>query len=226
MSVDVLFEDNNILIAVKPPQIPSQPDKTGDPDMTSLLMEQCGAAYMGCVHRLDRPVGGVMVFAKNKETEKRLFRMIQEEKFSKQYFAVVCGIPREKSAELRDFLLKIQKSNLSQIVSEQTKGAKEAILKYQHIETVEEEEWGSLSLLHIDLRTGRHHQIRVQLAGIDLPIWGDNKYNPIFQKRRGWHQIALWAGTLVFPHPFTGKKIIAEALPKEYPFSLFSSFKK
>ncbi|MBM7684765.1 RluA family pseudouridine synthase [Defluviitalea raffinosedens] len=228
MDIKVLYEDPHIIVVEKPPKVPSQQDKTGDTDLMSLvkdhLKEKYPAArnpYLGLIHRLDRPVGGLMVFAKTKEANAKLSEQMKAHSFKKEYLAVVCGKPDKEHEEIRDYLLKNQARNVSKVVPEGVKGAKEAILEYTYINSVLAEET-VLSLLKIKLKTGRHHQIRVQLANKQLPLWGDHKYNPIFVKKKEWTQLALWAWRLTFNHPKTGQLCSFESNPTEYPFNLFN----
>ncbi|NLM12707.1 MAG: RluA family pseudouridine synthase [Epulopiscium sp.] len=228
MEIRVIYEDAHIIVVEKPPKVPSQQDKTGDMDMLSLLKgdlkKKYPAArnpYIGLVHRLDRPVGGLMVFAKTKDANAKLSEQMQSHHFKKEYLAVVCGKPGADHEELRDYLLKNQVKNISKVVPQGTKGAKEAILEYTYVNSVYTQET-PLSLLKIELKTGRHHQIRVQLANKNLPLWGDTKYNLVFVKKKEWTQIALWAWKLTFNHPKTNKVCSFELKPTAYPFSLFN----
>ncbi len=226
MDISVLYEDEFMIVVVKPAGIPSQPDKTGDEDMMGALEKYfmkkgTKNAYVGLIHRLDRPVGGVMVFAKTKEADSLLSKAIQQNKVSKEYWAVLCGIPLETKGRLRDFLWKDGKRNLSAVVAEKTKGAKEALLEYEVIKTVNHDIEGELSLVKIRLLTGRHHQIRVQFSHAGFGIWGDKKYNPAFMKKAGKTQVALWSAILSFRHPKNGKPLVFEVKPREYPFSIF-----
>lgn len=231
MSIDIIYEDKHVIVAIKPPKVPSQKDKTGDKDMLSLLKDymkqQCGIAnpYVGLIHRLDRPVGGVMVFAKTKYANTQLSEQLRNKGFDKNYYAVVCGKPHEKEAELTDYLIKLRTVNMSKVVDKKkTPNAKEAILRYEVIETVHTEEYGELTFLKIKLLTGRHHQIRVQLAHAGLPLWGDNKYNKSFVKNKKWTQIALWAGQLSFIIPKQKNPKVFSCMPKDqYPFELFKN---
>lgn len=217
--MEILYEDNDYIVCVKPPKVPSQPDKTGDKSMLDYLEEEGKEVQL--VHRLDRPVGGIMVFAKTKNTAANLSKQIQKKQLKKAYYAVVCGKPKEKEKTLQNFLLKNSKSNTSSVVKEMISNAKEAVLSYQLLNTIEEREYGQLSLLKVYLYTGRHHQIRVQLSHIGYGIWGDNKYNPLFVKKRGWYQIALWSGELSFYSAKEKKQLQFFKQPEEYPFSLF-----
>lgn len=231
MELKILFEDKHLIVAVKPPMVPSQSDQTKDEDMMKIITDHLvtkGSGspkpYLGLVHRLDRPVGGLMVFAKTEFANARLSEAIRLKQFKKIYYAVVCGKPENPQGELRDHLIKLSTVNMSKIAEPGRKNAKEAILDYALVETIQTEEYGDLSLLKIQLKTGRHHQIRVQLAHAGFPIWGDTKYNPRFVKTKGWVQAALWAAELSFQHPKENRTLEFKEYPQEYPFSLFLPF--
>ncbi|WP_243109322.1 RluA family pseudouridine synthase [Anaerophilus nitritogenes] len=227
--MNIIFEDQHIIVAQKPPKVPSQSDQTFDLDMLSMIKEylkekypNAKDPYLGLIHRLDRPVGGVMVFAKSKDSNAKLSEQIRTKKFKKKYYVVVCGKPENKQGELRNYLKKLRDLNMSKVVTENSKAGKEALLEYEWIDSVDTDEYGTLSLLKVDLKTGRHHQIRVQLSHANLPIWGDNKYNKTFVKIKKWTQISLWAYSLSFYHPKDQKLMTFESKPtEEYPFSLF-----
>lgn len=227
MKIDILFQDKSIIVVEKPPKIPCQSDKTQDEDLMSLLTKQLmedGAEepYLGLVHRLDRPVGGVLVLAKTKEANRVLSKQISEHKFTKEYLAVVCGIPANPHGELRDYLKKLVTINMSKVVDKGTKNAKEAILQYNLMAAKTTDKYGDISLLNVNLKTGRHHQIRVQLSNAGFPIWGDNKYNKIFVKNKEWTQISLWAHRVAFRHPVSNAPIDFTSFPyDEYPWSIF-----
>lgn len=229
MDIKILHEDKHIIVAEKPPKVPSQSDKTNDVDMVSLIKghiikkDNVKNPYLGLVHRLDRPVGGLMVFAKTKEANRSLSEQIRIKSLKKVYYAVVCGKPKEEKVTLENFLIKLRTINMSKVVSEDNKNAKKSILEYELIQSVDTEEYGTLSLLKINLMTGRHHQIRVQLSNGGLPIWGDNKYNKTFVKTKKWTQIALYASSLSFKHPKNNQQRTYKLKPHdEYPFILFS----
>lgn len=227
--IKIIYEDPQIIVAEKPPKVPSQQDKSLDMDMLTYLkdhlQEQYPKAkepYLGLIHRLDRPVGGVMVFAKTKEANAFLSEQIREKQMKKEYYAVICGKPETSTGELRNYLKRLRTINMSKVVQEKSRNVKEAILEYDVLNQVETEEFGVLSLVKIRLKTGRHHQIRVQFSHANLPLWGDTKYNKAFTKRRGWSQIALWAANLSFKHPTEKKMVTFESRPGEqYPFDLF-----
>ena len=212
-NLKILYEDNHIIVVVKPVNVPSQGDKTGDIDMLTIIKEYIkekynkpGEVYLGLVHRLDRPTGGVMVFAKTSKAAGRLSEQVRDKKMHKKYLCIVDGKMEKTSGNMRDFLLKNEKTNTSKVVKEGIENAKEAILDYKVIKYNEEI---NMSVVEVDLLTGRHHQIRVQFASRSHSLSGDQKYGT---RGRG-KQLALWAYSLSFEHPT--KKELMEF--KEYP---------
>lgn len=179
-----------------------------------------GAPYVGVIHRLDKPVQGILVYAKTKEAAGALSRQITEGKVEKIYLAVICGKPVEKEGTFVDYLRKEPRGNESRVVDKGEPGGKRAQLSYQICGSIERE-GESLSLVRIRLGTGRHHQIRVQFSSRGLPLWGDNRYHPDFQsgKRRG--SIALCAAGLAFTHPVTGERMAFSINPRGMAFSWF-----
>ena len=175
----ILYEDTEILVCKKPAGLAVQSAKMGQQDMVSLLKNYRAMKkeepYIGLVHRLDQPVEGVMVFAKSKQAAANLSKQISEKQTDKYYYAVVCGKPKEKQANLVDYLCKDGKKNTSGVVTKETVGAKRAELFYEVVEEKEDK-----ALLRIELKTGRHHQIRVQLSHMGCPIYGDSKYNKFY----------------------------------------------
>lgn len=224
--MNVIYEDSYLIVVEKPPGTPSQADKTGVKDMCAMVSEHVGGGYAGLVHRLDRPVGGLLVFAKKDFVCAKLSAEMAEASFEKTYLAVVCGQAKD-SDTLRHFLIKNQRLNVAKVVHQNEKGAKEAILSYiKRGESIDPEQ-GALSLLEVDLKTGRHHQIRIQLAAAHLPIWGDTKYNEAFSKPKEFVNIALWAHKLSFPHPRSKQMLHFSLNPpdSQFPFSCFSNNK-
>ena len=217
--MNILFEDEYMLAAVKPQGMPSQADKTGDPDLLSEL-EDYAKQPLGLLHRLDRPVGGVILFTKDKKAEAILARDLQEKKLNKRYLTVLCGKLPADEGTLEDYLLKNARTNLSEVVSKDRKGAKKAVLHYRKI-AEKETEIGVLTLAEIKLDTGRHHQIRVQTSHAGFPIWGDKKYHKNFPVR-GKTEIALWSYQLEGIHPKTKQTFSFTAKPEKEPFSLFA----
>lgn len=215
MELKVIYEDNHIIVVEKIPNVPSQEDKTGDISMMSLIKDYIkekynkpGNVYLGLVHRLDRPVGGVMVFAKTSKAASRLSNQVREKIFKKEYLAVVDGKLEQEKGTLENYLYKDKNTNTSYVVNKDKKDSKYAKLDYEVIKYDKEND---ISLLRINLHTGRHHQIRVQLANIGHSIYGDQRYG-----NRGKNkQIALWAYKLTIEHPIKKEKMEFEDLPKE-----------
>ena len=210
----IIFEDNHIIVVEKKPNIPSQSDKTGDMDMLTLVKQYIkekyqkpGNVYLALVHRLDRPVGGVMIFAKTSKAASRLSNQVREKVFKKKYLAVVDGRFKEKEGLLEDYLYKDERNNISKVVNKDKKNAKLAKLDYKELAYNEVK---NLSLLEINLHTGRHHQIRVQLANAGHSIFGDQKYG----KRGQGKQIALWAYELTIEHPTTKEMLTFKDWPE------------
>jgi len=194
--LNIIHEDNHIIVVIKPQNVPTQEDESGDPDMLTILKEHMGRPFCGLVHRLDRPTGGVMVFAKTSKAAARLCAQIQDGRFQKKYLAVVLGEPKQRSGELVDYLLKNSKTNVVEVVPSATKDAKRAELTYKLLNTKNQ-----VSLVEICLLTGRSHQARVQMAHLGHPIFGDAKYGGD-KLAKGWN-LALWAYELKFEHPTT-----------------------
>lgn len=210
----ILYEDSSLIVCVKPAGLPVQTKKLGSMDLEHFLknhiLEQLrregipvkSAPYLAVIHRLDQPVSGILVFGKTPEAAKHLSQQLQQGMFTKEYEAVLCGILPNKEGTLIHYLKKDGRTNTSHICSPDTPDSKCAKLSYHVLDTIPEKQ---LSLVRIHLNTGRHHQIRVQMAGAGAPLWGDNKYNPEFQTKKGYFPIALCARHLEFRHPTTGK---------------------
>ncbi len=224
--IPVLYKDQDILVCEKAAGIPVQSDRSGNVDLISLLknmlfMEQEGEEepYLAPVHRLDRPVGGLMVFARNKKAAGELGRMIREGEFEKNYQAIVCGSFSEECGRLEDYLLKDGKANVTRIVTKDTPGAKYACLDYDLIDMIEKD--GKVySWLLVSLHTGRHHQIRVQFAGAGHPLYGDAKYNEDFRHGRKKCFPGLYATRLAFNHPGTGERMVFKTEPVGEAFEM------
>ena len=197
--LEILYEDNHIIVVVKPFNILSQSDDTKDIDMLTLIKSYLkekynkpGNVYLGLIHRLDRPTGGIMVFAKTSKAASRLSEQIRLNLFTKKYLAIVNGYLSEKSGVFEDYILK--KEDNSSVISNLGKYAK---LEYEVLK-----EKSNLSLVNIILHTGRHHQIRVQFASRNHPLYGDQRYGETSKK-----QLALFAYYLSFNHPVTKEKL-------------------
>lgn len=213
ISLDVVYEDNHIVVVNKPQNILSQSDKTEDVDMLKLVKEYVkekynkpGNVFIGLVHRLDRPTGGLMVFARNSKSAARLSKQIREKQLKKHYLAVVENKVRQNSARLEDYLKKDSKTNMVKLCPQGEQGAKLAVLDYDVIKTN-----GELTLVNVNIKTGRPHQIRVQLSNQKNPIFGDAKYG---SKVSGpTNNLALWAYKLEFTHPVTKANMKFTSLP-------------
>ena len=211
--MEVIYEDNAIVVVNKPQNVPSQEDASKDKDLLTMVKEYVkekynkpGNVFIGLVHRLDRPTGGVMVFARNSKSASRLSKQIQDGDFEKTYFAVVKGVPAVEHTRLVTYLKKDEKNNKAQIVPMSEDGAKRAELEYTVLEKCD-----GYSLLKVNLFTGRGHQIRAQLSSIKCPIVGDQKYDVNAQKTN----LHLYAVELKFNHPTTGQKLVFKVYPPE-----------
>lgn len=219
--IETLYEDNHILVVVKPPNMLTQGDETGDEDLLAALKEdiriRCnkpGNVYLGLVHRLDRPVGGAMVFAKTSKAASRLSEQIRTRTFDKSYLAVVHGIPVQSAGTLVHYLIKDEKTNTVHVTTKADEG-KKAVLDYSVIESK-----GGLSLVRVKLHTGRPHQIRVQLASAGNPLYGDQKYGSAINKPG--MQLALWSVEVGFEHPTLKNHLsFTSNPPAEYPWNAF-----
>ncbi len=216
----ILFEDNHLLVVEKPANLPVQADASGDADLLSLCKSYIketyhkpGEAYLGLVHRLDRPVGGVMVFAKTSKAAARLTAQFKDRRAHKRYAAIVEGTA-PADGECVDWLLKDEATNTTRVVKEGADGAKKAILRFR---TLARE--NGTSLLDVELLTGRPHQIRVQLSSRGLPIAGDMRYNP---NAVPGTQIRLWSYALTIQHPTLNEPLTFYSIPNwsEYPAAI------
>lgn len=225
--IDIVYEDNHLLVAVKPPNVPSQEDASGDRDLLSILKQDLkvrynkpGNVYLGLVHRLDRPVGGLMVFAKTSKAASRLSEAVRTRSIEKQYWAVVHGKPQALQDRLEHYLLKDSRTNTVSVVPAATPGAKQALLSYEVLETV-----GNLSLISVKLETGRPHQIRVQLSHIGCPIYGDQRYGAAVNKKG--QQIALWSYQLRLMHPVRKEPLsFTSPPPNQNPWNGFACYQQ
>lgn len=207
MKLKVLYEDNHIIVVIKPVGIPVQKDKSEDIDMLTIIKEYLkekynkkGNVYLGLVHRLDRMVGGVMVFAKTSKAASRISEYIRQKNVKKKYLAIVNGKLEisEKSILLNNCLVKNERLNMSKVVDKNVKGAKESELEYKVVSNFRYNN-KEYSLVDINLHTGRHHQIRVQFANISHPLYGDIKYGQKINKVG--EKLGLWSYYLSFFHP-------------------------
>lgn len=218
--MNIIYEDNHIIVSVKPAGVLSQADSTGAPDMLSLLKEYIkvkynkpGNVYLGLVHRLDRPVSGVMVFARTSKAASRLSEQIRTHKVNKIYHAVVNGTLPEKKGTLVSYILKDSKENKVTVYDREVPGSKYAELDYEVVSAKD-----NMTLVKVFLKTGRSHQIRSQFAHIGHPLLGDVKYG----KGEKDVDLALFCSEMSIDHPVKGERMTFEAdLPDKYPFNLF-----
>lgn len=209
--LNILYEDNHVIVVEKKPNILSQSDITGDIDLLTMVKEYVkekynkpGNVYIGLVHRLDRPVGGIMVFARTSKAAKRLNDGIKNNEFNKTYIAVLDGVLKKEKSALTDYLYKDLKTGKSKVVSESYKGAKLCKLNYEVIGY-----YNDKTIVKINLITGRHHQIRLQFKNIGYPLYGDQLYG-----KQNKEQIRLYAYKLSFNHPTTKERLEFKLLPK------------
>ena len=222
MKIPILYEDNHLLIIEKPVNIPVQEDQSKDQDLLTLLKEDIkirynkpGNVYLGLVHRLDRPVGGVMVFAKTSKAASRLSDQLRRKAIQRTYLTVVHGTMEKNSGRLEDFLVKDHRKNIVRTVHSNDKDGKKAVLDYENLGQKK-----GYSLLSVTLQTGRPHQIRVQLSSRGYPIYGDQKYGQ--QVNKPGQQIALWSNHLTLEHPTKKEQMeFTSNPPDEFPWDLW-----
>lgn len=217
MKPEIIFEDRHILVCIKPAGVPVQSRQVTTPDMVSLLKNHLRSShpgkrepYLGLIHRLDQPVEGLLVFAKTPAAARALSRQLQSSGFGKRYLALLSAVPPQTEATLEDYIVKNGRTNTSRICTPDTPGGKPARLHYKVLSTQD-----ACALAGIILDTGRHHQIRVQMAHIGCPIVGDRKYG---QSSHGSHppmsgQLRLYASSLSFLHPATGEPLTFHHTP-------------
>ena len=212
----ILFEDSEVIVLVKPVGVPSETTQNGEEGILDLLKNQQGLKDVYLLHRLDRNVGGVMVFAKTKKSAAHISKQIQENTFKKTYLAVVDGIIEEKQGIYKDLLFKDSSKNRSYVVNRMRKGVKEASLEYVVLN-----ENNNKSLVKVTLHTGRTHQIRVQFSSRKTPLCGDIKYGSKDRES----DIALFSHSISFCHPVTEEILTFTDLPEKenYPWNLFGS---
>lgn len=209
MGLNIIFEDEQILVVKKDAGIPVQAGRMRMMDLQGLIKNELykrnrsgGEPYLGLIHRLDQPVEGVMVFAKTPAAAAELSKQVTDGRMKKHYLALLCGKPSQNSGTLVDYLLKDGSTNTSSVVEKVVKDAKRSELNYKVLKSGE-----TTTLVEVELLTGRHHQIRVQMANAGWPLYGDTKYNPKFQDTAEYVQTALCAYKLSFVHP-KSKKIM------------------
>lgn len=219
--VKVLYEDNHIIVAIKPCGVLSQSDGSGNPDMLTILKayikekySKPGEVYLGLVHRLDRPVSGVMVFARTSKAASRLSEQIRTRKVEKIYRCVVKGV-LEGSGRLENYIFKDESRNMVTVSETERPGYKTSYLDYKALASKD-----GLTLVEVKLGTGRSHQIRAQMAHAGYPLFADQKYG---EADKGCKDIALEAYKLTFEHPVKREFITFEApIPQEFPWNLFA----
>lgn len=211
--MEIIYEDTDILVCIKPPKVLSTDEPGGLPELVRQYLQN-PTADLRTVHRLDRAVSGLMVLARNAKAASELSRQVREGTFQKEYLAVVHGMPEVPEGTLEDFLLRDKARKMTMVVPALGKDVQKAILHYRTLETV-----NGMSKQRIQLVTGRTHQIRVQFSSRGMPLVGERKYA---QPEDDCH-IALWSYKLCFTHPGTGRKMeFSQTPPERYPWSLFS----
>lgn len=209
--MEIIYQDKDIIVCVKPPRVLSTDEPGGIPELVRTELGDPNA-NIRTVHRLDRMVSGLMVLARRSKAASELSRQIREGGFQKEYVAVIHGSPEKDEGQLRDLLLRNKQERKTYIVSEMGKDVQEALLSYQVLNRTE-----NLCRVRIQLHTGRTHQIRVQFSGRGLPLVGDRKYGI----PDNGEEIALWSYRLAFKHPYSGKpmEFVLEP-PQNYPWSI------
>ena len=218
----ILYEDKYLIVCEKPVGVESQASSVGKEDMLSILSqyrrENGEDGYVGLVHRLDVASGGAMIYSKCKDMTGKLSALVQSSDYKKTYLAVVHGEPVEPEGEMRDLLYHDKKKNKSYVCDKKRQGVKEAVANYRLLETAERENGEKMSLVEVELITGRTHQIRVQFASRKMPLVGDGKYG----SRDNKASCALWSHRVEFTHPITKKVITTESFPpSDYPWGMF-----
>ncbi len=218
MRTQIIYEDNDMIVCRKPAGFPVQTKKTSQPDMESELLnylhrkgDACGRPYIGIIHRLDQPVEGLLVFAKNPAAASKLNKQMQEDGFGKYYVAEISGAMEQNKGTLTDYLVKNAKESRAELADAGRKDAKKAVLHYEVLKNMEDS-----SFIMVRLKTGRFHQIRAQLSGRGRPIIGDRKYGSSCCQANGCRTIHLCAWRLEFCHPVTGERMKFEICPDWY----------
>ena len=253
MKLDILYEDNDIIVCHKAPGVSSQQERSYDPDMVSMLMNYfvkngVKNPYVGVVHRLDKPVAGVIIYGKTKAATLALSKQITERKCIKKYNAILCGdiqnitpssnvFIENNTYTLNDYLLRDAKTNTSMVVDisdkkySTNKEVKKCSLRFNVVKTIkltednplykENSPFGNvLSLVDIELLTGRHHQIRVQFSHAGFPLWGDLKYSTLSKECNQRKGVALCSYSLTITHPTTKKEMTFSVIPSNSIFRL------
>lgn len=224
--LNILHEDNHIIVVMKPQNVPTCEDESKDKDLLNTIKDyikekynKTGNVYLGLVHRLDRPTGGVMVFAKSSKAAARLSLQMKEGDFEKRYYAVLVGEPKEDKATLTGYMKKNAVNNMVYMCGETVQGAKFASLDYTVLEKKE-----GLSLVDVRLHTGRSHQIRVQMSSQGTPVYGDMRYGGESAKKG---KLALWAYYLAFTHPVSKERMVFRVQPPHdlFPWNEFDTEK-
>ncbi len=214
MLKNIIFEDYDIIVVNKPFGMLSCQDKKGiDKDLYNIIKEEKNCKDLAIINRLDRGVGGIVVFSKNIEATNKLTEYMKNHRFEKRYLAIVCGLSKEEDT-LIDWIMKNQRLNMSKIVNKNSSGAKEARLSYKKISQIEIDE-KIYSLIDINLETGRHHQIRAQMSNANLPLYNDTKYNKNIKRKLGNGHIGLFCYKMAFNHPKTNEYLEFIVYPKD-----------
>lgn len=230
--IPILYEDNHLLAVVKPVGLSSQGGEGISENVLDRLKDAIkkrdnkpGSVYLALVHRLDQPVGGVLLLAKTSKAASRMAEQLQKHEMEKRYLAVCTAIPTEKSGRLEDLLLKNRKENQTRVVESGTKDARFAKASSLEYKCLDSDPRFNLALLEIKLETGRSHQIRVQLAEAGWPLWGDYRYNTAWKLAKPGETVALWATYLAFLHPVSHERIelISKPAPDE-PWRTFAEY--
>lgn len=204
--MEILFEDKDIIVLIKPAGVLSQADDKGNKSLIDLINEylkqKCEKTDVHVIHRLDKNVGGVMIYAKNAFAASKLSSQVQQGRMIKEYMAVVHSKPAEESGYMEDLLFKDSRKNKSYVVSRERKGVRKAKLYYKTVKT-QVTQYGEASLVRIRLFTGRTHQIRVQFSSRKMPLVGDSRYGA-----NDGCDIALWSYRLTFNHPRTKEEMV------------------
>ena len=208
--MEILYQDKDIIVCIKPPRVLSTDEPGGMPDLVRQALGNANADVR-TVHRLDRVVAGLMVLARNAKSASELSRQIREDGFSKEYLAVVHGRPEAPEGTLTDLLMRDKQARMTKVVSVPDKGVQEAVLHYRVLSQTED-----ISKVHIQLVTGRTHQIRVQFSSRGMPLVGERKYSELDDPC----EIALWSYRLAFTHPKTGEKMeFIHEPPQDFPWT-------